>query len=172
MEGCSILKYDISTLVNDNWVVVHDLFEPGVVQRLEVHLVYLHDYFQGDEMNDAVFNCMLVRKTVNVEDLCVNSEKELDQAQAERDLATVFNELLGLVVGVLHDIHTFLDFWAEKKVEGHSARYFDVENPLVSIIGHFVIAFFILNQSHGHAKEHQELCTRDNDGVLEVQTLL
>lgn len=56
----------VSASVNSVGVVVHDLFEGVVKERLEVHDWDFHDYVQGNEVNDTDFDTLLERQDADV----------------------------------------------------------------------------------------------------------
>ena len=80
VEVCSLGELDILALNQSFWGVMHHLFELAELDWLEVHVLYIHYNMQGDEMNDAVLDGVLVRQHDDVYKLAEKGVENLGQA--------------------------------------------------------------------------------------------
>ena len=89
-------------------------FKLIVGQRPHQNMRYLNNDFQGNEMDDAMFDVMLVGKQIEVNYFCHNVDPEWNESYAVCD--KFIRELFGMVVDELHESHASFDMWAKKKM--------------------------------------------------------
>ena len=73
MEHRPIFELNVFASMNSAGVVVHDLSEWVVKERLEVHDRDFHDDMQGNKMDDRILNFLLVRQNLDVNEFTVQS---------------------------------------------------------------------------------------------------
>jgi hypothetical protein len=88
VEQSSLAKFDIISCLHALRGVVHDLLQFVAFERLEVHVRDLHDHLQGNEMDDAVLNCVLISQHENVNELTQEGCHNLQKSKEIRNLSS------------------------------------------------------------------------------------
>ena len=93
-----------------------NLFQEITLEWLIVHIRDVHNYFQSNEMDDAMWNSVLVGQHVNVYKLTQKPPEHLEEAKDVADFWSWRNELIWLIVGELHYRHSISNLWIEQKM--------------------------------------------------------
>ena len=88
VEQSPLAKFDIISCLHALGGVVHDLLQFVAFKRLEIHVRDLHDHLQGNEMDDAVLNCVLVSQHENVNELTQKSCHNLKKSKEIRNFSS------------------------------------------------------------------------------------
>jgi len=151
METSSVTKVDVWRPVDDFRWMMHDWLELAENQWLKIEVCYLHDNLKCHEMDDTMFNCVLVTEEVDIDVFCHQSCKSLDKAQKECNLRAMIYKLIWLIVCKLHHIHSFCYFRIETEMKSNCTWELDVKhNEWICKL--LLIKFVKLLQ---HAKEHR-----------------
>lgn len=121
VESCSIRKKNFFSLVNMLWRMVHNFFKLRILERFEVEVLHLHHHVKRNKMQNRMLDRMIKRKHVNVHRLAENSREDLWEAQHIADLWAIFDELVRLLIGELHDSESSLHLGRQSEVECHCA---------------------------------------------------
>ena len=79
-------------------------------------------------MDNTHFDIVLVDKQKDVDELGINADCHLHEAEHKRYVWTVPLKQLSLVVGVLHYHKTLADLWMQVKMQSNRARKLDKQN--------------------------------------------
>ena len=116
VEAGSLWKFDIFSLNEMLWRVVHNFLQFWILERLEIHVLNLHDDMKRNEMDDRVLDRVIEGEHVNVYVFTQDGRENLRESKQVADFWTIFNELVMLLVRKLHDWEPSLHLWWESKV--------------------------------------------------------
>ena len=102
MEERSVLPLHVSVEIYDLGWMVQNLGQLVVQESLVVEWTNLHDDFKGNEVDNAMVNCMLVGQQGNVDNFSKKSTENLNECDHIGDLGATSDEKLGMVVAELH----------------------------------------------------------------------
>ena len=85
-------------------------FESVISERFHVETWQQNHHLERDEIYNHIQDCVLLNNHINIQNLTVQRNRKLKEANYECSLAATFDKLIMLVVCKLHDIHTDENF--------------------------------------------------------------
>lgn len=118
---------------------------------------------ESDEVYDAVRDVSLGNKDPDVDNFGIESSLNLDECKNERDFRTTRDEKFMLVVGKLHEIHSFGNLGVKRKMESDCTWELDEPQWEGLWESQSVFVSFVGQNGVSHASEHRN----DNKGYDE-----
>ena len=168
VEQRSIFENYIFTSVYIFWRMMTNSFEIVVTEWFKVELRHLHNYMEGNEMNNAMFNIFLKRQQPTIDEFAIDCSYILKKSNVIGNARSSPNKQRCLIVSKLHNFHSLHNLWVEHQMQTNCTWEFDKVNSVVIWKKkECFLLFFLFDHWIKHTTQH-EILPKDQHKTVET----